>query len=100
MRRTIRRFMWGFSIALMISVWLAYRATSPFPSGDASGCLWAFFILSEGILIGTGACLLSCGGSEEPLDPACLWRCWRRFLILEGILITLVLACLAATAPW
>ena len=65
---------------------------------DAIMCLFAYLLLSEVLLIAYGVCAITCGDKDKPLDPACVSRCFIRFLILESMLIALTLACIASTA--
>ena len=79
-----------------VSVGLAYLDNSQQPGTGSSNCLFGFLIVTILLVIWLAHCLITCGPEGEPLDQACMWRCWRRFFILEGLALVFLFACLLA----
>ena len=98
MKETARKLRWGFYGALPIAAWLAYRAISQNPGQPGwVNCLLIYFVLTILVLVYYTGCVVNCGPENEPLDPACVRKCFRQFLYIELVLIALLFACIGGS---
>lgn len=94
MQNAISKLRWGFSAALPVYTGVLYLIISQQPDRPGwTNCVLLYLGLELLSLIYYTTCVLSCGGSEEPLDPACVRRCLLRFLVIQLILLFFLLSC-------